>query len=173
MTLVGLVGRARSGKDTVAGLLGLPILKLAQPVKDAVRVLYGWTDHHIEGNLKDIPDPRFDVTPRSAMIHLTDVMKKRHGPEFFSKRLLDVWDGTSAIITDVRYQEDLDMLRARGAVFVLIERPGCSDHRHEDSLAGMKVDYVIPNTGTVGQLQDVLGSLRRELKGRIPEFRDR
>ena len=165
MTLVGLVGRARSGKDTVAGLLGLPILKLAQPVKDAVRVLYGWTDHHIEGNLKDVPDPRFNITPRSAMIHLTDVMKKRHGLDFFSKRLLDIWDGTSAVITDVRYQEDIVVLRQKGAVLVRIERPGCSDHPHEDGLAAMKVDYVIRNDGSIPELNMVLNSLRRELKG--------
>ena len=53
----------------MAGLLGLPSLKLAQPVKDAVRVLYGWTDNHTEGHLKDLRDPRFDVTPREAMVH--------------------------------------------------------------------------------------------------------
>jgi len=170
---VGLVGRARSGKDTVARLLGLPILKLAQPVKDAVRVLYGWTDHHIEGCLKDVPDPRFNITPRDAMIHLTDAMKKRHGPRFFSERLLDVWDGTSAIITDVRYQEDLEVLRKRGAVMVRIERPGCSNHKHEDNLAIMKVDYVIHNTGSIQELDSLLNSLRRELKHHTPESRGR
>lgn len=173
MALVGLVGRARAGKDTVAGLLGLPVLKLAQPVKDAVRVLYGWTDNHVEGNLKDLTDPRFNLTPREAMVHLTDVMKKHHGPTFFSHRLLENWNGESAIITDVRYQADLDMLRKYGAVFVRVERPGCSAHAHELPIDSLKVDYVIRNTGTISDLTAELIHLKRELKDRTRVFQDR
>lgn len=172
MALVGLVGRARAGKDTVAGLLGLPIVKLAQPVKDAIRVLYGWTDNHTEGHLKDLRDARFDVTPREAMVHLTDAMKKLNGPKFFSHRFLENWDGKSAIITDVRYQEDLDMLRKYGAVFVRIERQGCSNHAHELPIDTLKVDYVIKNNGTISDLAEELTSLKRELKHHTLASRD-
>jgi|688.fasta_scaffold29145_9 hypothetical protein len=173
MALVGLVGRARAGKDTVAGLLGLPIVKLAQPVKDAVRVLYGWTDNHTEGHLKDLRDPRFDVTPREAMVHLTNAMKKLNGPKFFSHRFLENWDGKSAIITDVRYQEDLDMLHKYGAVFVRVERKGCSNHAHELPIDSLKVDYVIKNNGTMSELAEEITSLKRELKGHTLASRDR
>lgn len=152
MTLIGLVGRARSGKDTVASLIGLPILKLAKPVKDAVRVLYGWTDVHIEGPLKDTLDPKFNITPREAMIHITNTMKKLHGIDFFSNRFMDQWDGKSGIITDVRYQVDAEILRLKGAVIIRIERPGCSFYPHEDSLENIRADYVIRNDGTVSDL---------------------
>jgi len=173
MALVGLVGRARAGKDTVAGLLGLPIVKLAQPVKDAIRVLYGWTDNHTEGHLKDLRDARFDVTPREAMVHLTNAMKKLNGPKFFSHRFLENWDGKSAIITDVRYQEDLDLLRKHGAVFVRVERQGCSNHAHELPIDTLKVDYVIKNNGTMSDLVDELTNLKRELKHHTLASRDR
>jgi hypothetical protein len=152
MTLIGLVGRARSGKDTVANLMGLPILKLAKPVKDAVRVLYGWTDMHIEGALKDTLDPKFNITPREAMIHITNAMKKRHGIDFFANRFMDEWDGKSGIVTDVRYQVDAEILRLKGAVIVRVERPGCSFHPHEDGLENIRVDYLIRNDGTVSDL---------------------
>lgn len=152
MTLIGLVGRARSGKDTVAGLIGLPILKLAKPVKNAVRALYGWTDLHIEGTLKDTVDPKFNITPREAMIHITDTMKKRHGIDFFSNRFMDEWDGTSGIITDVRYQVDAEILRNRGAIIIRVDRPGCSFHPNEDGLENIRVDYTIRNDGTISDL---------------------
>jgi hypothetical protein len=163
MTLIGLVGRARSGKDTVAGLFGLPILKLAKPVKDAVRVLYGWTDVHIEGALKDAVDPKFDISPRDAMIHITNTMKKRHGVDFFSNRFMDEWDGNSGIVTDVRYQVDAAVLRSKGAIMIRIDRPGCSFHPHEGGLEHIKVDYVIVNDGTIGQLSEVINHIRESL----------
>ena len=163
MTLIGLVGRARSGKDTVARLFDLPNLKLAKPVKEAVRVLYGWDDVHIEGALKDTIDPKFDITPREAMIHITNVMKKRHGVDFFSNRFMDTWDGKSGIVTDVRYQVDAEILRSKGAVMIRVDRPGCSFHPHEGGLDHIRVDYVIINDGTIGQLSELINHIRESL----------
>lgn len=52
--VIGLVGRSRVGKDTIADYIisKYPYYKrvrLSQPIKDAIRVLYGFTEQQLEG----------------------------------------------------------------------------------------------------------------------------
>jgi hypothetical protein len=65
------------------------------------------------------------------------------------------------------------MLRKYGAVFVRVERKGCSNHAHELPIDSLKVDYVIKNNGTMSELAEELTSLKRELKGHTLASRDR
>lgn len=162
--IIGLVGRARSGKDTVARILGLPIVKLAKPVKDAVSILYGWSDEHIEGRLKDEVVPRFHMSPRDSMIHLTRVMKEKHGGDFFSSSFLGKWDGTPVVISDVRYMEDVETLKkATSVVLVRVVRPNCSAIPDEARIESIPVDYVIHNEGSLSDLSDITKRVKSDI----------
>ena len=96
--VVGLVGRARSGKDTVAKALGpeYTLKRMARPVKDACKALYAWTDEALESVLKDFKNEFWGLTPRATMVHLTHQIKEYMGQDFFTRRFFAEWDGKTS-----------------------------------------------------------------------------
>ena len=80
--LIGLCGKARSGKDTVGKMIaektGLKTYAFAQPLKECVNALFGWDKRHGDGELKElfiesviIPARRtaFDKTVKDKVLH--------------------------------------------------------------------------------------------------------
>lgn len=64
--IIALAGAARSGKDTVADMMtqffGDKVVKrvqIAGPLKAFCRDVFGWTETHTDGALKDDPDLRY------------------------------------------------------------------------------------------------------------------
>ena len=58
--IIGLIGHARSGKDTAASVIlekglvkGLKRYALAGPIKECVNALFEWDGRHSDGNLKE------------------------------------------------------------------------------------------------------------------------
>jgi len=69
--IIGLCGHARSGKNTVARIIcelrpNTRELALAAPIKEFCKQVFGWTDEHVGGDLKEVPDPDWGVVPRVA-----------------------------------------------------------------------------------------------------------
>jgi hypothetical protein len=158
--MIGLVGRARVGKDTVADLFKSThtVCRFAQPMKNAIKALYGWSDEMIETNLKDVVDPVWGLTPRTAMIHMAETTKKLVGGEFFVKRLFEEWDGNPIIIADVRYENEVRAIHARGGITIKITREGIHKHESESNIDALETTYQITNNGS-------LDSLRRQVDG--------
>lgn len=155
VSIIGLVGRSRVGKDTVAGFFAdtHQARKLARPIKDACKVLYGWTDLEVEGPAKEEIDLRWGLTPRAAMVHLTDALRSFHGSGFFTRQLFDTWDGTHMIISDVRYSRDVEEIHARGGVTIKISRDTGPGHEFEDEIDKLQTTYEITNNGTLDGLR--------------------
>ena len=64
MRLIGLAGKARSGKDTVAGMIqelvpGTRTLAFAEPMKRFLKEIFDWDERHVSGALKEVGDPRY------------------------------------------------------------------------------------------------------------------
>ncbi len=63
--LIGLTGLGRAGKDSVAdfiegeGVERTHRLRFADDLKRICREVYGWTEEHTDGALKDTPDKRY------------------------------------------------------------------------------------------------------------------
>lgn len=59
--VIGITGKARSGKDTVANLLiekcGFIRYSFAAPIKDSVQEMFDWNERHREGDLKETKLP--------------------------------------------------------------------------------------------------------------------
>lgn len=154
--LVGLVGRSRVGKDTVASFFSdtHTVTRLAKPIKEACKAIYGWDDAVLETDLKEVLDPRVGVSPRLAMIHMTQAIRTFTDPEFFTRRLFDAWDGTTPIvIPDVRYDHDVREIHKRGGVTIKVTRPGCPRHVAEDTVDDLCTTYEVQNDGTVDELR--------------------
>jgi hypothetical protein len=154
--IIGLVGRARSGKDTAARALApeYTIKRLAQPVKDACKALYGWTDYALESDAKEVVHDFWGTSPRQTMVHLTQKLKDHMGHDFFTRRFFAEWDGqTPIVIPDVRYAPDVEEIHRRGGVTIKIIRPGVHLHEFESEIPLLKTTWTIENTGTEEDLQ--------------------
>jgi hypothetical protein len=158
--IIGLAGRARSGKDTVATLFTKThrVVRFAQPIKDAVKALYGWSDIAMETDIKDAPDPRWGVSPRSAMVQVAQSTRMFVANDFFVKRLFDSWEGDAIVIPDVRYKHEVDAIHARGGITIKITREGLHKHDIEFTVDELETTYQITNNGS-------LDGLRRQVDG--------
>jgi hypothetical protein len=152
--LIGLVGRARVGKDTVANFFRTThtLRRFAQPMKDAVKVLYGWSDLIIESNLKDEIDTKWGITPRTAMIHMAETTKQFIGPDFFIKRLFHDWKDEPIIISDVRFENEIREIHKRGGITIKISRSGIHKYDFEDHIDSLETTYEIGNDGSLDEL---------------------
>lgn len=161
--VIGLVGRSRSGKDTVADYLiqnnsAYRKVRLAQPIKEAVCSLYGFTPDQVEGQDKENIDIRWGITPRQAMVHITHSLREFMGHDFFSKRLLDNLPNYPIIIPDVRYAEDIERIRSLGGLIIKIERPYSTKHTFEDIIDTLEGDYFIKNDGNLEEFYKQIDS---------------
>ena len=153
--IIGLVGRARSGKDTAARALvpEYTIRRLAQPVKEACKALYGWTDFALETDAKEIVHEFWGVSPRRTMVHLTQKLKDYMGEDFFTRRFFAEWDGkTPIVIPDVRYAADVEEIHRRGGVTIKITRAGVPLHEFESEIPLLRTTWAIENNGTEEEL---------------------
>lgn len=153
--IIGLVGRSRVGKDTAASFFEgtHKVRRLAQPVKDACKVLYGWSDVEVESAAKEQVEWRWGITPRFAMVHLTQAMRHGMGANFFTKSFFDSWDGSPVVIPDVRFVEDIQEIHKRGGVTIKITRKGVPDHLFEYPIDSAQTMFEVENNGTIEELR--------------------
>jgi hypothetical protein len=185
--IIGLLGRSRHGKDTIASVIHtiIPstIVRLAQPLKDAVVSLYGFTYEQVEGDAKEMLDSRYEITPRYAIQSLCDHIMNLHGRDFFSRHLFGKYDfghysqhGT-VIIPDIRYEHDLQEVRSRGGIIIKVIRNGSNipNHSWETAIDDLKGDITIENNGSLDELiQKTYKSLVPLIKPDMPRgFYDR
>lgn len=80
LQLIFLSGYNRCGKDTLANHLsaqyGFTHMKISQPLKHSLKVLFNLTDDQLENDSKDEIDSKWGVTPRDIMKFIgTDVFQ--------------------------------------------------------------------------------------------------
>jgi hypothetical protein len=70
-TLIGLVAPKQSGKDTIGdylcGKYSFKKYNFADPLKEGVRKIFGFTEEQLYGNEKEIIDPFWGVSPREVL----------------------------------------------------------------------------------------------------------
>lgn len=174
MHLIGLMGRSRVGKDTVAGIL-MDVLKptpfekvhIAQPLKEALSCVYGFGHSQLFGNSKDQVDLRYNQTPRELCSGLSHFLMNTHGPDFLVRRTFERYDSAREsrgvppfwIIPDVRFQHDYDAIKRRGGVVWKITRMHVPIYiTHESNIDGLPCDAVIHNDADIHTLREMIHS---------------
>jgi hypothetical protein len=174
VTVVGIAGYARSGKDTIADYLveneGYTKISFSTPMKEAMYRLnpritinenvnqplrigvdiYGW-----EGLKERSPDIR-GLLQRFG----TEVGREMFDEDFWVDYALNsIPDGGKAVIADVRYPNEANAIRALGGKVFRVERDGvgpANSHASENALDGYEFDGTIYNQGTIrGLYNDV------------------
>lgn len=167
--------RPQCGKSTAADRLLIThdfvVKKFAQPLKDMVagllaQVLPGSPSifRYVDGDLKETPVPQLSgLTPRRLMQTLGTEWGRALDKEFWVRVLearLESRNYPRCVVDDMRFPNEYDMLKRRGAVMVRIDRPTDheegTNHASEGALNDHHFDHVIVNSGS---LEDFLAKV--------------
>jgi hypothetical protein len=147
--LVGVVGKARHGKDSIGNILldhGFMKDAFAKPVKDAVKAIWDFSDEQLYGSetQKNTVDPRWNVSPRQAMQFFGTEVGRDALPklmpqfgsgfwvEHFRLRLLSYLKkhkadpashSSNIVVCDVRFPNEAKFIRNSGGLIVRVRRP--------------------------------------------------
>lgn len=178
MMLIGIAGRARSGKDTVAAALasnlGLYQYAFAEPLKVMLKSVFG--DHFHVGDRSGIC-PETGRTYRHMMQTLgTELGRNLWNEEVWINLVQRRWEKlqqhpvTAAtvfdarmgpegykgmILSDVRFPSEADWIARKGGVVVMVNRAaihGVGMHASEQQDLSPYVNHRIDNDGTLEDL---------------------
>jgi len=147
--LIGLVGYAGSGKDEVAKWLkrehGFQRVAFADPLK-AVATAIGW-------------DGRKDDIGRRLLQDLGLAAREYIDADIWLDAGLKAIDNAPGpvVVTDCRFNNEIDAIRARGGVIWRVDRPGvgpANGHVSEHEWTAIEPDVVIVNDGTIRDLRE-------------------
>ena len=200
--IIGLIGLINSGKGTVGSMLieqGFQHESFANSLKDATASIFNWDRAMLEGDTsasraqretvdewwnKRLKIP--DFTPRVALQILgTDILRNHFHEDIWvlsmEARIKDAKQ--NVVITDVRFPNEVRIIRELGGKIVRIKRGddpewfslAASDHESmpviypnvhasEYSWAGTTPDYLIDNKGTIEDLRKIVNDLLEDLR---------
>ena len=193
--LIGISGRKRAGKDTLASFLvedhGFTRLAFADPLKAIIAELnpivrceecysedYRLSSLLAEGgweHAKEAPEVR-----RLLQVH-GGAVRKHIGENVWvdatiSKAHYLLAEGKPVVIPDVRYLNEAERIKALGGIVVRINRPGTADgtdqtdlHISETALDDYEFDYVVVNDSSTDYLRQIAKSFARVV-GAAPIF---
>ena len=166
--IIGLTGKMKSGKDTVAKMIEkhapYSLMKsMAAPLKDLCITMLGlhWDDVHTqEGKAKY--NEFWGMTNREILQKVgTDAMRNGFHSDIWVKcayiqlKQYNLSRG-NIIITDIRFPNEAQMVRDMGGIVVYVDRDIYQEsvHESEKDLPLQYIDTVLLNHGSLNDLED-------------------
>jgi hypothetical protein len=149
--LLGLLGEAGSGKDSLAKWLvetGVFHCKvgLVDPLRDFVSSVYGIPLATLQDPLlKEQPDPRYEASPRFIMQTITDACRAVHPTIWVDKLVRDFNRATTKIhnlrqvVSDVRLANECEAIKVAGGI---VWRIVCPDSPHRKTMGTKEASHV-------------------------------
>ena len=181
MILIGIAGKARSGKDTagfhLADHWGMDTYAFADPLKAGLAAMAGLDDRHLYS--KDKEAPLLDSvgqSPRQMMQSLGDWGRSVH-PDFWvmraaqwleHRRIHGMYGHPGIVFTDCRYDNEAEFVRSKGGVIFHIHRDDAdavAPHSSECGITHQDGDYTIPNNSTINELCRRIDDIMRDIAG--------
>lgn len=169
--VLGISGYATSGKDTVAGILhdlyGYEQISFAKALRDCVAVLNPLVAGAVPGRdvrVSEMLDTYgYEETKSRSLEYrrLLQVMGTEVGREILGA---DIWvdtafsrapEGKLLVVSDVRFPNEFESIKARGGQVWRIERKGVTAvnaHVSETALDGFGFDHILFNYGSIRDL---------------------
>lgn len=180
--LVGVTGKKYHGKDTVADYIANKYkynkYALAHIIKLICSIMFGLNDEQLNGSKKEIPIPGwYNLTPRTMFQFVGTELFRDNMHKLHKDIGNDIWiisaekkierDNAKqirTIIPDVRFENEIDMIRKhRGVVIKVVRNVENTDsHSSEMFDSDDLVDIIIDNNGT-----------KHDLYKKIDKFMDR
>ena len=161
--LIGIAGRARSGKDTAANFVIAAIggyrYSFADPIHAMLAPLgVDMNDPYWQARKEDVI-PALGVSPRRMMQTLgTEWGRQLINPDLWlimaHQRLLQ--SGPGMVIPDVRFDNEAAWIRKHGGRIIHVVRPdtkAVEAHASEDGIEMQDTDARLFNSGTLEELQ--------------------
>ena len=145
--LIGLLGKKRVGKDTVAEYLikkyNFIRYAFADPIKEIAKIMFNFSDEQLYGNQKEIIDPRWGISPRNFFqkfgTEMTQYDIYKHLPrlrekippremwvvifqEWYRKKVEEN-PNIRVVISDVRFIHELNRIKELDGIIIRIIRP--------------------------------------------------
>lgn len=169
--IIAICGLKRSGKDTIADYLcsnyGYTKIKIANPLKQGLKVMFGFTDEQLESDKKDEIDPCWEVQPRKIMQFIgTEVMQYQLqqiipgiGRKVWIKSLIEehisnpLHNDKLFVIPDLRFLHEYEELSKHNAIFWRVDRVteleklnhNCDIHISEKEYLQIPVSHIFRN----------------------------
>lgn len=172
--LIGLAGKAGAGKDTAANHLwsehDFTAYAFADPIRAGLQAMLGLSDQELsDRSYKETVLEPFGVSPRRMMQTLGTEWGRQciHPDLWLLVASLNVDEliargRNRIVITDIRFDNEADWIRARGGTVLHIRRPGAEPVAAHASEAGISIkdkDAIINNTGSIQFLCDCLDDI--------------
>lgn len=174
--IIGLSGKARSGKNTVGdyleGTYFVHQVALADKIKAILKDLFFLTPEQLHGDDKFKDDPRYGCSPRYMMQYFGTEMARKFNPDIWVQhvavevaKIQKKCPGAVTAITDVRFINEIDWIKHQGGQIWRIIRTddspevgGIEGHASEvslDVLPNEAFDHVlIAKGGEIDKLYD-------------------
>lgn len=160
MKLIGLHGHAGAGKDTFAESFHYYKYKqfaFADPVKEAAAAAFGIHSlSFYNREIKEIDHPFWNLSPRKmAQLVGTECFREVFGAGFWIRRM--EWNflcyynqraDVRAVITDVRFPEEIDYILSNQGIIIHLTRPGADgtvgiqNHSSEQTIDFTDTKYI-------------------------------
>lgn len=188
MIIIGVMGKKRSGKDTVANYFvryhNCMRYAFADPMKEMVKKAFLWDEEWVNGKYKETIDIRWGISPRQALQHIGtewaqlglckayEEFEKITGRNLWVKNFIYSFlhhKKPPTVISDVRFPHEIEAIKNSPdlagvkKIFIKIERPEIEkikdDHESEKYIDVLTFDYKIINDGTIEELENKAGDV--------------
>lgn len=156
--IIGISGKSQAGKDTIGNYLvekhGFYRVASADALKRIARNIFGWDAIKDEKGRKFLQDLGCAVrgyNPTYWIDETLAVIKRQSN-----------YGAKNFVITDVRFLNEAEIIKNAGGTIWRVQRNGIAllNHISETELDDYRgFDRVIPNDGTIEQLEEELGYL--------------
>lgn len=163
--LIGVAGRAHSGKDAFAAACvkhGYKRIAFADALKVATAHIANEESHLFFDDIsKEEFSKALGMTRREALQKVGKAVRDSVGPETWVNRALNEWEASgypATVISDVRYPNEAEAIRRHGGFVIRLVRPGAglegeaAGHESEAGIPDNLIDVEIHNDGTLGEL---------------------
>lgn len=167
--IIGLSGYARSGKDTVAEFLvnahSFTQRSFASKMKEAVYTLNPIVQCDSIGSFRyqnlvdnyglEYVKDNYPEARRLLQVFGTEVGRSMFGSDFWVNLALNDVSGFNTVISDVRFRNEADAIRAQGGQIWRINRKEAlpaGDHSSETDLDTYDFDFILENNLTISKL---------------------
>jgi hypothetical protein len=166
--LIGLTGRARTGKTTAANHLensqGLLAYAFADPLREALMTIFNLSPCDFDDERKELTIDWLGRSPRELMQSMgTEWGRNQVHPELWlllAEQNLEFLgqtndNATGFVISDLRFENEADFVRKRGGIVVHLLRPDAAEvspHISETGIGLQDNDLVLHNDGAIEDL---------------------
>ena len=178
--IIGLVGKKRVGKDTVADYLcnkyGFIKYGFADPIKQIGQLMF---DFSPDEELKEVVDKRWGISPREFYQkfgteygqyilpnQFPQIFKNIDSKSFWVKRF-QIWyeknKDKKIVITDIRFLHEFNIIKDMGGYIIKIKREtGLVDNHISENLELSDDNFssIVHNNGTKDQLLEKIKYLK-------------